>query len=308
VIGWDTRVLLEGEVDVEHAWRTSPLVNFEVVTPRYFESMDIHLRAGRDFSSTDGAAAPFVAIVSENLAARLWPGETAIGKRLLDSFTKRRAGHALPWRTVVGIAGVANYRELERPRFDLYAPYAQAEGFEPEHVVVRTAGNPRASIPAVGALLSHIDPQLTAADVTTMDDIVSKVRAPWRFNMVVFSAFGCMSIGLTVIGVAGLVVSTVNGRRREIGVRLALGAQTRDVVSLIAVQGARLIAVGVGLGVLASLLASRLLSSLLFGIAAVDPGTLLLAAAGVFASGVLASYLPARRAAALDPASAFREE
>ena len=91
-------------------------------------------------------------------------------------------------------------------------------------------------------MLSNVDPQLTAADVTTMDDVVGRVRAPWRFNMLLFSVFSGLSIGLTVIGIAGLIVSTVNWRRREIGVRLALGAQTRDVVSLIAIQGARLIA------------------------------------------------------------------
>jgi predicted lysophospholipase L1 biosynthesis ABC-type transport system permease subunit len=246
-------------------------------------------------------------MVSESLAARLWPGQSAIGKRVLESFTRREAKR-LPWRTVVGIVTPAHYRELERAGFDLYVPSAQAEGFDPEHVVVKTAGDPRASIPMVAAALSNIDPQLTAADVTTMDDIVSRVRAPWRFNMLLFTAFGALSIGLTVIGIAGLVVATVNWRRREIGVRLALGAQAHEVVSLIAVQGARLIGLGVALGVLSSLLASRLLSSLLFGIAATDPRTLTLVAACVLALGVLASYLPARRAAALDPCSIFREE
>src|SRR4029078_992732 len=120
-----------------------------------------------------------------------------------------------------------------------------------------TGGNPRASLPAVAALLSNVDPQLTASDITTMDDVVYQVRAPWRFNMLLFGAFGCMSIGLTVIGIAGLIISTVNWRRREIGVRLALGAQAHEVVSLIAIQGTRLITLGVGLGVLVSLLASR---------------------------------------------------
>ena len=156
-------------------------------------------------------------------------------------------------------------------------------------------------------MLSKIDSQLTAGDVRTLEDAVRQVRAPWRFNMLLFTAFGCMSIGLTVIGITGLVVSTVNWRRREIGVRLALGAQTHQVVSLIADQGARLIGLGVGLGVLTSVLASRLLASLLFGVEATDPRTLVLVAAVVFASGVLASYLPARRAATLDPASIFRE-
>jgi ABC-type antimicrobial peptide transport system permease subunit len=125
--------------------------------------------------------------------------------------------------------------------------------------------------------------------------------------MLLFAAFGCISIGLTVIGIAGLVVSTVNWRRREIGVRLALGAQTPQVVSLIALQGARAIALGVALGVLTSLLAARLLSSLLFGIAATDAWTLIAVPVAVFGLGVLASYLPARRAAALDPSRMLRE-
>lgn len=308
VIGWDARVVREGEIDPDAAWLKSPIVNFEVVTPRYFDSMGIRVRAGRDFTPADRADAPLVAIVSDNLAARLWPGENAIGKRVLDSFTRRTADRVLAWRTVAGVVGAAHYRELERARFDEYVPLGQAGDFDPEHVVVKTVGDPRASIAMAAALLSSLDPQLTAAEVTTMNDVVRQVRAPWRFNMLLFGAFGCMSIGLTVIGITGLIVSTVNWRRREIGVRLALGAQTHEVVSLVAMQGARPIGAGVGLGVLSSLLVSRLLSSLLFGVAATDVWTLVLVAAGVLAIGLLASYVPARRAAALDPCSMFREE
>jgi ABC-type antimicrobial peptide transport system permease subunit len=141
-----------------------------------------------------------------------------------------------------------------------------------------------------------------------MADVVGRVRAPWRFNMLLFGVFSALSIGLTVIGIAGLIISTVNWRRREIGVRLALGAQRRDVVSLISAQGAKLIGAGVGLGVLSSLLVSRLLSGLLFGVAATDSRTLMMVAGGVFALGMLACYLPARRAATLDPCRIFREE
>jgi len=190
----------------------------------------------------------------------------------------------------------------------LYVPLAQADDFNPEHIVVRTSNNPRALIPAVATVLASVDPQLTAGHVTTMEDVVRRVRAPWRFNRLLFSLFGCLSIGLTIIGIAGLIISTVNWRRREIGLRLALGAQAGDVVSLIAIQGARLIAMGVALGVLSSLVVSRLLSSLLFGVSAADARTLVLTAAVVLAVGVLASHLPARRAATLDPCRIFREE
>jgi len=308
VIGWDSGLLLEGQPNVETTWLKNPFVNFEAVTPHYFQSMSIGLRSGRDFSSIDRAGAPLVAIVSDNLAARLWPAQNPIGKRLLDSFGRGKDGGPPQWRTVVGVVGAAHYRELERPRHDFYVPLAQADGFDPEHLVVKTTNNPRALVPTVTTMLSNVDPQLTAVDVTTMDDVVSRVRAPWRFNMLLFSVFSGLSIGLTVIGIAGLIVSTVNWRRREIAVRLALGAHRRNVVSLIAIHGAKLIAIGVGLGILSSLLVSRLLSSLLFGVEASDARTLMAAAAGVLALGVLASYLPARRAAGLDPCRIFREE
>jgi len=308
VIGWDSALLLEGQVDVASTWLKNPIVNLEAVTPDYFPAMGVRLQRGRGFSSTDRAAAPLVAIVSDNLAARLWPAQDPIGKRLLESFGRAQAGRPAQWRTVVGIVAVAHYRELERPRFDFYVPLAQAEGFDPEHIVVKVAGNPRALIPTVATMLSNLDPQLSAADVTTMNDVMARVRAPWRFNMLLFGVFSGLSIGLTAIGITGLIVSTVNWRRREIGVRLALGAQTRDVVSLIALQGARLIGIGVGLGLLWSLLAARLLSSLLFGVAATDAPTLVSVAAAVLVLGVLATYLPARRAATFDPCRIFREE
>jgi putative ABC transport system permease protein len=308
VIGWDSGLLLDGQADLDANWLKNPFVNFEAVTPGYFPSMGIRLHRGRDFSSSDRVGTPRVAIVSDTLAARLWPAQDPIGKRLVDSFGRGKDLQPAQWRTVVGVVAAANYREVDRARFDLYVPLAQADSFAPEHVMVRTSEAPRALIPAVATVLSDVDPQLTAGDVTPMADVVRQVRAPWRFNMLLFSVFSCLSIGLTVIGIAGLIISTVNGRRREIGVRLALGAQTRQVVSLIAMQGAALIGLGVSLGVLFSLLASRLLSSLLFGVAATDTRTLMMVSAAVLGLGGLASYLPARRAAALDPCRIFREE
>jgi predicted permease len=308
VIGWDSGLRLEEQPPVDSSWKQNPTVNFEAVTPGYFQSMGIRLRTGRDFSSADRETATSVAVVSENLAARLWPGQSPIGKRLLDSFGRVTDGRVSQWRTVVGVVAASHYREVDRPRFDLYVPLEQAEDFNPEHIVVRTSVNPRALVNAAAAVLSNVDPQLTASNVTTMADVVGGVQAPWRFNMLLFSVFSCLSIGLTIIGIAGLIISTVNWRRREIGMRLALGAQPRDVVSLIAIQGARLIAVGVALGLLSSLLVSRLLSSLLFGVSAIDALTLVLTATVVLAVGVLASYLPARRAATLDFAALCREE
>ena len=308
VIGWDSAVLLEGQTDIDAVWLTNPVVNFEAITPSYFETMAIRVRGGREFASTDGPATPPVAIVSDNLAARLWPGQDPIGRRLLDSFGRGRDGRSSQWRTVVGVVAAAHYRDVDRPRVDLYVPVTQAANFIPENIVVRTTGAPRPVIPAVAAAMSTVDSQLTVADVTTMEDVVRQVRAPWQFNMLLFGVFSCLSIGLTVVGVAGLTMSTVNSQRREIGVRLALGARPRAVVFMVAMQGARLIGAGVAIGILSSLLTGRLLAGLLFGVTATDPRTLSAAAMGVLGLGTVAAYLPARRAATLDPCRIFREE
>jgi predicted permease len=308
VIGWDSGVLLEGQTDLEDNWVKNPVVNFEAITPGYFQTMSIRLRSGRDFATTDRPAAPLVAIVSDTLAARLWPAQDPIGRRLLDSFGRGKDGRSSQWRTVVGVVAAAHYRDVDRSRADLYVPVTQAPTFIPEHIVVRTTGPPRALTPAVTAAMSTVDSQLTVADVVTMDDVVRQVRAPWRFNMLLFSVFSCLSIGLTVVGVAGLTMATVNSQRREIGVRLAFGARPQAVVMMVAMQSARLIAVGVAIGILVSLLTARLLAGFLFGLTATDPSTLIAVAVSVLALGTLAAYVPARRAAKLDPCRIFREE
>ena len=175
VIGWDSALLLEGQADVDATWLKNPIVNFEGVTPGYFQTKGIRLRRGRDFSSTDRGTTPLVAIISDNLAARLWPAQNPIGKRLVESFERAKDGHPSAWRTVVGVVAAAHYRELDRPRFDFYVPVAQAESFIPAHIVIRTSRSPRALVPAVATVLSNVDSQLTASDVTTMDDVVRQL-------------------------------------------------------------------------------------------------------------------------------------
>jgi predicted permease len=308
-IGWTTGVLFEGQPNTDAAWLTNPAANWEAVTPRYFESMDIPILHGRDFTAQDRANAPDVVIVSESLATRAWPGQSPIGKRLIDSFIGRAAGGGPPrWQTVVGVVGNARYRELSRPWPDMYVPFAQALEFDAEHVVVKAAGDPRPLMAPLAGLLSRIDPQLSAADVTTMDDVVRGIEAPWRFNVQLFSAFGAMAAVLTAIGIVGLMLSMVQWRRGEIGIRLALGAQRSQVVALIVRQGITLVAAGVLMGSLLSLFTARLLSSLLFGISARDPGGLAAVGAVVLVLGALACYFPARRAAAVDPCTVFRSE
>jgi putative ABC transport system permease protein len=307
-IGWDTSVLLEGQTDVEATWLRNPIVNWEGITPRYFETMGIKLIRGRDFGSEDRADSPFVAIVSEALAAQAWPGQVALGKRLMDGLVGRGSNtRPKQWQTVVGVVANARYRDLAGPRADLYVPIEQASEFDVGDVVIRTTGEPEAIVPQVGALLSRIDPGISAAEVAPMAEIVDHVQAPWRFNMILFSMFGVASIILTAMGVVGLVASTVTWRRGEIAIRLALGADATAVVRSVTLDGAKPVVTGVLVGLGAFLLMARVISSLRFGPSSGDPIVLVAVALGITALGIMACYLPARRAASVDPSAVFRE-
>ena len=307
-IGWDTVVLLEGQPDTPATWLAGPTVNVECVSPRFFETMGIRLLRGRDFTTGDRADAPRVVIVSDALAAHFWPGQNPIGKRLRNSLSDGGPNKSARWQTVVGVVRAARYREMDRVRDDLYIPLAQGGDFAIGNVVVRTSGDARALIQPVGAVLSAVDPHLNLRNVTTMDEIIGRVQMPWRFNMVLFVTFSVVAVGLTIVALVGLIAGTVTWRRREIGVRVALGAQSRQVVHLIMHEGTRLVLAGIAIGLGLSLLTSRLLSNLLFEVDVHDPASLLIAPAAVFCLSALACYLPARRAAALDPSLVFRDE
>lgn len=306
-IGWDSGLWLEGQGLADDAWQRNPTVAFEVVTPGYFDAMGISVRRGRDFLATDTANATPVAIVSDNLATRLWPGEDPIGKRLVDSFTRGEGTDPPRWHTVVGVVGNALYREIDRPRFDLYLPLRQAD-FNADHIVVRTSGAPRSFLSAITAAATEIDPHFSLADVATMDEIVAGVRGPWRFNMIVFSLFGIVSTALTALGLFGLVSCTAAQRRREFGIRLALGAEAWRVGRLVLREGAVLAAIGVMAGLLVSAAATRTIASLLFDTSATDGATFVAAPLVLTLVTILACYLPARRAASTDPAIVLREE
>jgi len=318
VIGWDSGLLFEGQVDTPATWLGNPTVNWEAVTPHYFQAMNIRLVRGREFTDADNNRAPLVAIVSEATAARAWPGQNPIGKRFVDGVVGKElmssvmSGSTKPprvrWQTVVGVVATSRYREIENPRNDLYVPLAQADDFDPESFVVRTSGNPQALAPTIAAEIANFDRGLSLAEPTTMAEIVRRVQAPWHFNMLVFSMFGAVSIGLTAIGLFGLIAYTVTWRRREIGVRIALGARARSVVTMIVLQGIWLIAAGLLIGGVVTIFATRLMSSLLFQVKPTDPVALTVAGGALVVLAGLACYLPARRAAALDPSIVFRDE
>jgi putative ABC transport system permease protein len=210
------------------------------------------------------------------------------------------------WHTVVGVVGTARYREIDSPRFDLYVPLRQVET-DGQYFMVRTSANPLSVAPAIAAELSTFDKGLSAGSLTTMEAIVRRTQGPWRFNVLVFGLFGGVALGLAAVGLFALVAFDVAQRTREIGLRIALGAAQGDVVRLMIRQGAKPSAIGMIAGVLAALLVTQLLSQFLFEITPTDPATFIGVVLLLAVVIVLASYLPARRAAAIDPQVVLRE-
>jgi putative ABC transport system permease protein len=304
-IGMDSGFILEGQPKTPDTWRKNPLLNWESVTPGYFRTMDIALTRGRLFTERDDERAPLVVVVSEALAARVWPGQDPLGKKL-QAFGATRNDKP-EWQTVVGVVENARYREIEAPRFDIYVPSRQAPSL-PNDFVVRTANEPLAVLPALRAALERIDPELDVENAATMEEIVGRTVAPWRFNMVVFTVYSATAVAFAAIGLFALIAYAAKQRTREIGVRVALGAKSSDVVRLFVGEGARLAVAGLAIGIPAAWILSRLLSSLLFAVSPTDAATFVVVAGVLGLVSLLAAYLPARRAGTVDPVVALRSE
>jgi putative ABC transport system permease protein len=305
-VGSDSGFLLEGQPDTPEAWSRNPMLNWEAVTPHYFRAMGIRLLRGRTFDETDTENSPHVVIVSEAMAARVWPGKDPLGRRLRANASEGIMNNAPAWDTVVGVVATARYREIESPRLDLYVPFRQTSN-DVQHFTLRTRTKPLALAPTVASQIASFDKGLAMSGVTTMEQVVRRTRGPWRFNMLVFGAFGAVALTLAAVGLFALVGYEVNQRTREIGVRMALGAAPGDIVRLMVAQGAGPAAAGIVVGLFAALGLTRLLSGILFGITPTDPVTFAEVVALLVVVVVLASYLPARRAASVDPQVVLRE-
>jgi putative ABC transport system permease protein len=305
-IGMDTGVFIEGQPLTREGGSGNPILNWEAVTPGYFAAMDISLLRGRMFEARDNEKAPPVVIVGESLAARLWPGQNPIGKRML--------AHGAPgdqanpgWQTVIGVVEDARYREIQAPRFDLYLPYRQAPN-PVQYYMLRVSGDPMAAVPALSAAVSRVDSDAKLRNVTTMARIVARTMGPWRFSTSVFTIFSVMALAFAAVGLAAVIAYAVTQRTREIGVRLALGAQRRNVVGLMVREGVGMTLGGLALGVPAAWAAGQSLSHLLFGVSPHDPFTLAAVLLVLVGVALVAAYLPARRAAAVEPVVALRSE
>jgi predicted permease len=277
-------------------------VAVRVISPGYLKTLRIPLRKGRDFTAADTEDRPPVVLISESMARRFWPGEDPIGKRLTLSFF---AGIS---RQVVGVVADVKIRGLrvDEPVSTLYAPQDQI----PERgatFVVRTKTPPESLVPAVTRAIHAEDRDLPVQEVATLDAVLADSLSRERFNMLLLSVFAGLALLLAAVGIYSVLSYTVRRRVQEIGVRMALGAQVRDVLRLVVVEGMRPTLLGIVLGLAAALALGRTLASLFYGVSATDPalfGAVALLLAGV---ALLASAGPAWRAARVPPSEALRE-
>ncbi|HVF43315.1 MAG TPA: ABC transporter permease [Pyrinomonadaceae bacterium] len=290
-----------------------PEEQLRFVTPGYFEAMRVPLLRGRDFGERDINGEPRVAVVSRSMAERHWPGEDALGKHIAYSGIKQ--GDKPDWIEIVGVVGDVKHRGLDiDSRPEIYVPVNQplfASRPVPPlslYVAMRTKGDPASLAPAARREVLAVDPEQPVANMKTMRQRIDESVAPRRFNMALLGLFACVAVALAAVGIYGVMSYAVARRTHEIGVRVALGAQGRDVLRLVLSQGMWLAVAGVGAGLAIAYGATRVMSSLLYGVSATDTLTFALVSLLLTAAALLACLIPAWRATKVDPMEALRYE
>lgn len=276
-----------------------PVIDFNVVGADYFATMDIPLLEGRDFRLQD-APEPWLSIVNQALAERFWPGESALGKRML-------VAGAIPV-DVVGVVEDHSFASLNAAP----EPFLYLSAFQhyqsSMHLQVRTEGDPLAILPVVRRELRNLDPELPLGNVTTMDSHVMGTLLPLRLSAMLLASFGILALVLAVVGIYGVMTYAVRRRTRELGIRMAIGADRGHILGLVLRQGLLLVGIGAGLGLLVALWSTRFLSSFLVDITSTDPVTFVVVPILFLFVGMLASLVPATRASRTEPMTILRRE
>jgi predicted permease len=283
---------------------------WQVISPEYFETMRIPVLQGRGIDPDDRLGAPGVVVINRTLARQVWPEGNALGQRIL------MGGGATDsiWRTVVGVVGDVRQQGLDaQPRPEIFLPHAQFPAgtgtpLRSLLMALRTEGDPMLLTGALRATVAELDPDLPVVEIQTMEEALGAWAAERRLTMMLVAAFATLALALGAVGVYGVMAHLVVQRTREIGIRIALGAVPREILTLVLSQGAWLAGLGIVAGLLGAVAATRLLTSLLFGVEPTDPATFVATAAALAAVAAIASVLPALRAVRTDPVDALRAE
>ena len=281
-----------------------PRAFYRVISPNYFRTMGIPFRRGNEFTDRDSAEMPGVAIINETATRKYWPGEDPIGRKI----KRGRPESKNPWVTIVGIAGSASQLSLrEESQPEIYVPFLQNTTLN-FSLVVRTASDPKTITGAIRKEVWATDKDLPVSNMKLMDELISNSTAQPRFYVILLTVFAALALILAAVGVYGVMAYSVTLRTRDIGIRMAVGAQPMDIFKHVIGHALMLASIGLVIGLVLAGTSTLVMKSLLFGISTADPLTLIVTALILLAVALLASYLPARKATKVDPMVALRYE
>ena len=282
----------------------TPEADQRIVTPGYFEAMGMTLLSGRMFDERDSETGQPVAIIDETMAKTFWPNEDPIGKRI------KRGGRqsTAPWLTIVGVVRHVRYRTLEEPsRVQLYMPHAQAPTTGMS-LAIKTMLEPRTLSTSVQREVIAVDPEQPVWAIRTMDELMATSVMRRQLIMTLLTLFAGIALMLAAVGIYGVISYWVTQRSHEIGIRVAIGASRLDVLKMVLGQSMSVVLIGVAIGLVGAVALTRLMATLLYNVSATDAATFASYSAALILVGLLASYLPARRATRIDPVTMLRQE
>jgi putative ABC transport system permease protein len=276
--------------------------NFRTVSPDYFRVMGVPLLKGREFSDVDHEGAPLVTVINETMARRFWPNADPIGQRVKETSNDG------VWREIVGVVGSVRHKARgEEPRPEMFVPWSQRPDLT-LNLVVRTQTEPASFAEALRRSVADIDANLPVFEVRTMEERLFESVAQPRFRTALLGAFAALALVMALVGLIAVMAVSVAQRTHELGIRVALGAQRRDVIGLVMGQGVKLVGIGIALGLVGASALTRVLTTLLYEVKPTDPLTFLAAPVLLIVVAILACWAPARRATKVDPLTALRHE
>ena len=288
--------------ELDEAQGYAALMQLRGISGNYFQAIGAPLLRGREFGAGDMANPSRVVVINQAMAAQFGPGAEPIGQQIINPYNNSS-------REIVGVVGnIKSFGQDAASPPEMYTLMGPTSGFSYINFVVRSATNSASLIPAVRAEVTSLDKNVAVYNVVPMDDLLARSVAPRRFNSFLFTLFAALALALANIGIYGLLSFNVSSRQHEIGVRMALGAQPRDVLQMIVIQGMRLLAVALAAGLVVSFALTRLMANLLFGVSATDVGTFAAVIILLALTALAACYIPARRAMHVDPMVALRHE